>query len=268
MIHFLYNIPSSCMALIVVGLTILAAFLGYAATRRLHLIEVDAEQRAMALTMVSIITTINSLLVAFAAVSVWGAYNDAGQTVSSEAISASELAYDMAAFGSPSATAAGQELHAYLEQVVHKEWPRMQQELISDPGTNAQFNKLFAKVLQIEPVSLRQTTLLREIHQRINEMVKFRQQRLLTLEVAMPTTLWAVMLVVSALSFVLLYVMPPTPFYVALLCSWAVTLGMAFFFILAVDRPFAGEFSVSADAYQHVIDELVQGQIWTNTKPQ
>ena len=63
---------------------------------------------------------------------------------------------------------------------------------------------------------------------------------------AVPGTLWGVMLIASGLSLLLLYALPATRFHMALVGVWATTLGLAFFFVLAVDRPFAGEVSVSA----------------------
>ncbi|QDQ28381.1 DUF4239 domain-containing protein [Chitinimonas arctica] len=257
---FLYNMPIACMGLIVVGLTLLSVLLGYAGVTRFKLIRIDAEQRAMALGMVSIITTINSLLVAFAAVSVWDAYNDADRTVAAEATCADGLARNLAVFGSPAAEATGRALRAYLQDVVEREWPAMQQALLPDRQTALRFDAMFALANRIDPATPRQVVLLGEILSRTNEMVAYRQQRLMTLQVTMPGTLWAVMIIVSWLSFALLYVLPPTPFYVALIATWAATLGLTFFFILAVDRPYAGEVSVSAAPLRKALDALTAGQ--------
>jgi len=262
MILYLYNIPSVFMALIIVGGTVFCAFFGYAiATRFIH-IEVDEERRSLAVTMVSIITTIQSLLVAFAAVSVWSTFNDADRIVSAEAISASELAHDLAAFESPVANATGSALRNYLEQVIQVEWQIMQRELRPDSEAERRFNTMLDSAKRITPATSRQTVLLGEILARVHEMVMYRQQRLLALSVSMPATLWAVILIVTALSFMLLYVLPPTPFHIGLIGTWAATLGLTFFFILAVDRPFAGEISVSADAYRRAIDSLIQSKVW------
>ena len=262
MLSFLYNLPSILQAILIVGVTVSTAFCGYAVFKRLRWFMVDAEQRALSLTMVCIITTINSLLVAFAAISVWGNYGDADRAVAAEANSASELARDLSAFDTPTADASGQNLRAYLLRVVHAEWPSMQQHQSADPGTEICFNKFFASVNRLDPSTLRQTVLLHEVLVRANEMVKFRQQRLQELVICMPVTLWAVILIVSAISFVLLYVLPPQPFYIFLIGSWASTLGLAFFFIVAVDHPFAGEFSVTSAAIQQALDNLVQSGVW------
>jgi len=262
MVSFIYNLSSTCQALLIVSATVFSAFFGYAIVKRFQWLNVDTEQRALSLTMVSIITTINSLLVAFAAISVWGNYSDADRTVAAEANSASELARDLSAFDTPAAAAAGRHLRAYVEHVVHAEWPSMQQRQRADPDTEICFNRFFASVNHLEPATLRQVVLLHEILVRANEMVKLRQQRLQELVVRMPVTLWAVILIVSAMSFVLLYVLPPRPFYVFLIGSWAATLGLTFFFIVAVDHPFAGEFSVSPAALQQTLDDLVRSEVW------
>lgn len=262
LILFLYNIPTACLGVIVVAATMLVALLGYAIASRLKFMQVDAEHRAMALTMVSIITTINSLLVAFAAINVWDAYNNADHTVAAEAACAGELARDLVAFESPQADAASRALRVYVRYVIDKEWPVMQQSLQADAETEGRFHVMFDRVNRISPVDARQTVLLGELLARVNEMAKLRQQRLQALEISMPNTLWVVMLVVSALSFALLYVLPYSHFHVALISTWSATLGLAFFFVLAVDRPYAGEVSVSPTPFQNTIDLLIENHIW------
>ncbi|GAB3254342.1 bestrophin-like domain [Chitinimonas naiadis] len=262
MIQFMYNLPSAGMAAIVVLLTLAVVLAGYGVASRFKLVLLDPEQRAMMITMVSIITTINSLIVAFAAISVWGAYDDAARDVAAEATCTSELARDLSAFNSPNADAAGQALRAYMESVIKDEWRSMQQQQKSNARTQKLFEAMFDATNKIMPTDARQTVLLAEILERSNEMVKFRQQRLLTLDVSMPATLWAVTLGISCLSFLLLYSLPPSRFHVLMVGSWAVTLGFTFFFILAVDRPFVGEVSVTAEPFQRSIDALVESRTW------
>lgn len=207
----------------------------------------------MAITMVSVITTINSLLIAFSAISVWDAYNGAEHTVEAEATAAGELSRDLAAFGDPVANAARDALRAYLDGVVRDEWPKMQQQASADAQAAARFDRLFDLANRIEPRSERQRVLLGEVLARANEMAKHREQRLLTLDAAMPVTLWGVVVLTSVLSFLLLYLLPGTRFHIALVTSWALTLGLAFFFVLAVDRPFAGEVSVKPEPLRAIV---------------
>ncbi|MEW6318773.1 MAG: DUF4239 domain-containing protein, partial [Pseudomonadota bacterium] len=186
----------------------------------------------------------------------------AADSVAAEAACATELARDLSAFSHPSAAAARRELIMYLDRVVHDEWPSMQQQARPDAGTEVAFNSMFATANRITPRDDRERVLLIEVLARVNEMVKYREKRLQNLEAAMPGTLWGVMLIASGLSLVLLYALPATRFHMALVVVWAATLGLAFFFVLAVDRPFAGEVSVSAAPLERAIQTL------SNDKPQ
>lgn len=264
---FLYNMPSAMMGIIIVGLTLTIVLVGYAVARRLNLLELDAEQRGLTLSMVSVITTINSLLVAFAAINVWDAYNKADLTVMDEASCARELARDLAAFRSPPADLANQALRAYLVSVVQSEWPEMQQHASLSTETQQRFDTMFDAANRIQPLDPRQTVLLSEVLARSNEMVKHRHRRLSELAVAMPPTLWAVILIVSAMSFALMYVLPATPFHITLISSWAITLGLTLFFVLALDRPFVGEVSVSAEPFVETISALARSNIWPIASP-
>ncbi|KWC20795.1 DUF4239 domain-containing protein [Burkholderia ubonensis] len=257
---FLYNIPAAAMGALIVAATLAAALLGYAAFRRVLPARIDAEQRGMIVAMLSAVTTINSLLVAFSAVSVWSSYQAATDTVAAEAACATELSRDLAAFRvagtGTGADAARRALADYLARVVDDEWPQMQQHGRADPRAEAAFDRMFAAINRVTPADERERVLLAQAMARANEMVKYRQARLQNLESAMPGTLWAVMLVSSSLSLLLLYALPGTRFNVGLVSIWAVTLGLAFFFVLAVDRPFAGEVSVSAAPIRHALDGL------------
>ncbi|KVO55948.1 DUF4239 domain-containing protein [Burkholderia ubonensis] len=257
---FLYNIPAAAMGALIVTATLAAALLGYAAFRRVLPARIDAEQRGMIVAMLSAVTTINSLLVAFSAVSVWSSYQAATDTVAAEAACATELSRDLAAFRvagtGAGADAARRALADYLARVVDDEWPQMQQHGRADPRAEAAFDRMFAAINRVAPADERERVLLAQAMARANEMVKYRQARLQNLESAMPGTLWAVMLVSSSLSLLLLYALPGTRFNVGLVSIWAVTLGLAFFFVLAVDRPFAGEVSVSAAPIRHALDGL------------
>ncbi|KVU21807.1 DUF4239 domain-containing protein [Burkholderia ubonensis] len=255
---FLYNIPAAAMGALIVTATLAAALLGYAAFRRVLPARIDAEQRGMIVAMLSAVTTINSLLVAFSAVSVWSSYQAATDTVAAEAACATELSRDLAAFrvAGTGADAARRALADYLARVVDDEWPQMQQHGRADPRAEAAFDRMFAAINRVTPADERERVLLAQAMARANEMVKYRQAHLQNLESAMPGTLWAVMLVSSSLSLLLLYALPGTRFNVGLVSIWAVTLGLAFFFVLAVDRPFAGEVSVSAAPIRHALDGL------------
>lgn len=253
---FFYSIPTFCMAAIVVGLTLAAALFGHFVAHRLKSFQLDAEQRAITLAMVSIVTTINSLLVAFAYVTVWDAYNEAERTVAAEATCAKALAHDVAAFESPEAALAFEALRTYLHATVHQEWPMLQQQARPDPETSRHFYRLIDAANRITPASPRQSALLAEVLARTNELIKLREHRLLILNQHMPVTLWAVILIVSTLSFALLYALPRSSYYLGIIAIWAATLGLAYFCLLAVDRPFAGEVSISAQALQETLDTL------------
>lgn len=264
---FLYNIPAWAMGALIVFPTLAVALCGYALFRRCLPITLDAEQRSMTLAMMAAVTTINSLLVAFSAISVWGTYQAAGDIVAAEAACATELAHDLSTFAHPNAAAARQELMTYLGHVVHDEWPSMQQQAHPDARTEAAFDRMFATTNRITPSDDRERVLLSEVLARANEMVKYREKRLQNLDEAMPGTLWGVMLIASAISLLLLYALPATRFHVALVAVWAITLGLAFFFVLAVDRPFAGEVSVSSAPFERAIKALSEDETKVITPP-
>ncbi len=53
-----------------------------------------------------------------------------------------------------------------------------------------------------------------------------------------------------------MFVLPPTRFNLAMIASLALCLGLVFYFIAAMDHPFAGEESIPPAPFQSAIDNM------------
>lgn len=71
-----------------------------------------------------------------------------------------------------------------------------------------------------------------------------------------PGTLWGVVLAGTLLTMMTTFVLPPRRFNVAMIAALGFSMGLVFYFIIAMDRPFAGEESISPAPYQSAIDNM------------
>ena len=65
-----------------------------------------------------------------------------------------------------------------------------------------------------------------------------------------------VVLASTVLTMMTTFVLPPTRFNVGMIAGLAVAIGLVFYFIIAMDRPFAGEESISPSPFQSALDNM------------
>jgi hypothetical protein len=252
---FLYDLPDWLMALTVVGTIVGLSYAAYLAFHRLWRPVFSDDQRNVAMTVLTVVATINSLLLAFLAVSVWESFGAAETAVVEEANTVGELARDLAIFDSRESRAARHQLREYANMVMTIEWRDMQRGQANRQVWNA-FDRIFVAIGAIEPDTPRHSALLPEILARTNELLKQRRTRLHTSESAVPITLWGVVLIGTALTIVTMFVQPPTRFYLWIMGLLCTSIALVFYLIVAMDRPFAGEQSISPEPFQLAIENM------------
>lgn len=252
---FLYDLPNWLMGVVVVGSCMIVALTSFFIFKMLVRREFSEQQIGAAMGMVGVIATITSLLLAFSAVSVWEAFNASDSSVINEANDAAMLARDLASFGGADAHRTREAVKKYCRIAIDEEWPLMSKGEISINAWN-QIDVIFHEASTLEPRTENQKVLLQEIWNRINELTKHRRERIHESESEVPGTLWAVVLLGSALTFLFTFVLPVKPFSIALISGLACALGLVFFFIIAMDHPFAGKESISHEPFDSTIRNM------------
>lgn len=208
---------------------------------RLHSSDDDTET---AVSLMQVVAAYIGILIAFAGVQVWQDFSDAQNAVHRESAAASQLYRDMATYG-PETVGARQQLRGYVASIVRDEWPLLSQGRPS-PRTEARLFALFEAVGQIHPKDNRDTAIFTEIFSNLNDLVSLRRDRLIHSESGMPIILWIVGLFGSILIVAYTATFPVNRTNVLMISGISLALGLVFLFILVVDRPFMGEFSVSS----------------------
>lgn len=252
---FLYDLPNWLMGVIVVGTIIALTYGCYFMLHRFWQPAFTDENRNLAVAVLAIVATINSLLLAFSAVSVWESFGSADAAVVEEANTIGALARDLAVFDSPASYKAREGLHEYTEMVMSLEWDSMRQGVASEDVWRT-FDHMFATVAALEPDTPRRVALMPEIWERVNELLKQRRTRLYTSESEVPGTLWQVVLIGTFLTIAGTFVLAPTRFNLAMIGFVSLSVGLVFFLIIALDRPFAGKESIKATPFQTALDRI------------
>lgn len=253
---WIYDLPNWIVFL---GLTTglpAAALAGHRLWRRGFTLEYDPEAGGIAMGMLGVVAMILSLLLAFCSVAVWEAYSAAESAVASEASVSGELVRDLAVYGGPAASEAREAVREYLRAVIAEEWPAMAEGGCSEP-TAHKFNAIFHKAAVINPGTAREEILLTEVWDKTNELNVYRRARLSAAGGSVvPGALWATMALCVVFNFLLCYGLRVTRLNDFMLGIYAATLGILLFFIVEMDRPFAGSVSVSPDPYESALESM------------
>jgi hypothetical protein len=263
MLQTLYSIPNWLLGAIVSGGLVMLSLAAYAIFRRALRTDFSADDRAVAMTILGVVATINSLLLAFSAVSVWESFGAAEEAVVREGNTIGEMARDLAIFGSPESREARELLRRYTQVVVDKEWGEMR---TGNANQDAWIlsDDVMRAIGRMDAETPRHAALLPEIWGRANEFIGHRRDRIYRSQAEVPLTLWAVVIAGTALTMLTMFVLPPTRFNYALIVGVAFALGLVFFFIIAMDRPFAGTESISTAPFRSALDNMAR---WDKSTP-
>ncbi len=114
-------------------------------------------------------------------------------------------------------------------------------------------------VMEFEPASEREKIVHAEVLRSLDTVVDQRRLRLQAVSTGLPSALWAVVLVGALINGVLTYLfwVENLWLHAALVALLAVFIALLVFLTAAMDNPFRGEFSVSAEAFQTILDKVM-----------
>ena len=243
MIDFFYGLSIWPAILLILALSLAIGLGSSFAVRRVFALHSTTEEAQTALSLMQVVAAYIGILIAFAGVQVWQDYADAENSVHREAATAAQLYRSLAAYG-PETKDARQDLRAYVKSIVEDEWPLLAEGKASGPTEVALFN-LFESMSEIRPQDSRDSTIYTEAFSNMDDLVALRRDRLIHSDAQMPMILWVVGLVGSVLIVAYTATFPPTRTNTAMIAGISLALGLVFLFIMIVDRPFMGRFSVS-----------------------
>lgn len=250
MVEFFYGLPIWVATLLVLGVSLVVGLASSFGLRRLLRLQSTEDDREHAVSLMQVVAAYIGILIAFAGVQVWQQFTDAENSVHREAASAAELYRDLATYGQETLPVR-HDLRAYVTSIVRDEWPLLPKGMTSDRTEVALFT-LYDDIGKIHPNDNRDTTIYAGAFTNLNDLVGLRRDRLIHSESGMPLILWIVGLVGSVLIVAYAATFKPSRTNIMMISGISLALGLVFLFILIVDRPYMGEFSVSSGELAHL----------------
>jgi hypothetical protein len=243
MTDFFYALPIWLASILVLGLALAVGLGTSIGVQRLFRIRSSAEEKEVAVNLMQLVAAYVGIMIAFAGVQVWQDFSDAKAAVAHEAATASQLYQDLAIFSAETRPARAA-LRQYVGSITRDEWPSLA-EGSGNEATEAALQRVFAEVGRLDPADNRTAAIYAEMLGKLNDLVDYRHDRIVESQEGIPLILWTIGLVGSLLTVAYASAFTPTRLNMAMIAGISITLGLVFLFILTVDHPFKGEFSVS-----------------------
>jgi hypothetical protein len=255
-LFWIYDLPNSLMGILIVSIFIGLSLLGLLASRRWFAL-LPEEERGPHNDLVSYflaaIGAIYGITIGLLAAGTWSAFSDVEATTIAEAASLAALYRDVSGLSQPHRDALQQVLKEHAHFEIEKQWPAHRHGKVLPSITLMAFQNA---LLQVQPKGDSDKIIFSEAFRQFNHYVEQRRMRISNVSSGIPSTLWYVVLLSAGLTVcvVWFFQVPSFRLHAAMTSILSGLIGLLAFVIAAMDWPYRGEFSVSPDALQNVLE--------------
>jgi hypothetical protein len=249
----------------VVGGVCLLALGGFELVQRLVPASSRQQHNDVAGFIYAALGVIYAVLLALVVIAVWEEYGAAGITVEQEANAAAEIFWLGHRLPEPTGTQVQELARSYAEEVVHKEWPLMEQGetplMVQGEGTPEGWvliDHIREELQDVEPRTPADEQLYAEGLDQIQRLGDARRMRLVAAEEGVPGVLWAVLVFggIAAVSFTYLFGLESTWAHRLMVIILAAVIGLVLFTVGAMEHPFSGGARIDTGAFELVLERF------------
>ena len=251
--------------ILTVGGICLVALLGFELVHRLVPAGSRQQHNDVAGFIYAALGVIYAVLLALVVIAVWEEYRAASETVEQESNAVAEIFW-LGHRLPESEGAHVQELaRSYAEEVVHNEWPLMEQGeaplMMQTQGTPAGWaiiDDIRASLQNFEPRTKADEQLYAEGLDQIQRLNDARRMRLVASEEGIPGVLWAVLIFggMAAIGFTYLFGLESTWAHRLMVVTLAAVIGLVLFTVGALGHPFEGGARIGSEAFDLVLERF------------
>jgi len=255
------SLPAVLQPLVIIGSTVVAAFVVSLLTRSLfktpHL-ELD-----MGLTsaVYGTLGTIYAVLIAFVVSGVWQSFTNAGSAVSSEANALADLLFIVGHMPVDKSTRVRKLAKVYVESVIER-WDALVKATIVDTPveeiTLDTSSALLQAILDLEPRDGREHELYGQSLRLAALWLDARRNRLRSARGNTAKALWGLLIGGAFVLFAFhgMFVTHAWGIWAGLLLGFSLIVGLAFYLIFSLDSPFSGQLSAGPEPFLWVLKTL------------
>jgi uncharacterized protein YacL len=249
-IDWIYNNPTWLWGSILVVLFTTVACVGLLIFHRLVHVNLRRAHNDLAGFTIAIISVLYAVLLAFIAIATWESFSKASDIVENESDYAGGMYLDTAGLPDPKGQEIRDALAKYVSVVIDVEWPIQRQGVTPDQGWKP-LRDLATAIATIHPQTSGESVIEAELLKTWNLLYDARSARLSAVQGHIPSVIWAIVFFGAAITTAYTYLFGFENFgmHMAMTATVAATLALVIVMIIALDWPFRGQISVSADPF-------------------
>jgi len=251
--------------ILVVGGICLVALAGLELVQRLVPADSRQQHNDVAGFIYAALGVIYAVLLALVVIAVWEEYGAADATVEQEANATAEIFWLAHRLPEPEGSHIQELARSYAEEVVHKEWPLMEQGeaplMTQTQGTPAGWtiiDEIRANLQNFQPHTKADEQLYAEGLEQIDNLASARRMRLVAAEEGVPGVLWAVLIFggIAAVGFTYLFGLENTWAHRLMVVTLAAVIGLVLFTVGAMEHPFSGGARIGTGAFELILERF------------
>jgi Protein of unknown function (DUF4239) len=258
--YWIYDLANWQLGLLIISVCVVGALTGLFVTRPLvrRLLDGSDRYNDVVSWVFAGIGVFYGLALGLIAVGTWENFSGIDSQISKEAASIGALYNDLDGYSQPLRTELETELRNYTKFIVEKDWPAHRKGEENEEGTRL-LHEFEDRVMDFEPTGEREKIVHTEVIRSLDEVVEARRLRLSSVATGLPASLWAVVVIGAILNTALMFLfwVENLKLHALLVSIFATFVALLLFLTAVMDNPFRGEFSVSPDNFQELLDKVM-----------
>lgn len=250
-------LPTAILFLVAVGISVTLALGGLLVVRRSVHHTYLSEHNDVAGFIFAILGVTYAVVLAFVGIAEWETFSAVETAVQREAAITLNL-YDQAAgFSEPGRSQLEEAAKTYAHLVATEEW-RLLAEGRWSAEVSSHLSSMWDTVQSIEPRTQSELVWYEQVIVSLKELTKHREERIIAAKTQLQPMLWLVLLVGGfiTIGYTYLYGVKNAIGQIIMVAAMASMIGLVIAMIIALDHPFTGPTSVTAEAFETAVQEM------------
>jgi hypothetical protein len=252
MVNWIYSTPTWVWGTMFVASVTALSCLGMVVTSRLVSGELRRKENEVTSPAMGAVGVAYAVLLAFIAVAAWENFGNADKITDLEATYIGDLYRGTIGLPEDKAAPLRADIKKYIDQVTNIEWKSQRLGEVNQAGrpTLVHIHRLIAAV---NPATPGEAAIVSELYRTLNALYDARRTRILAADNGIPDVVWWIVGIGTTLTIGFTFLFGANDFRMHLVATGMVAISMSLVIVLiiALDRPFRGDLSISTQAYDN-----------------
>ncbi len=258
--YWIYDLPNWLLCVGIVSVFVSLALIGLFLSRPIvrRIVHSSSKHNDLVSYFLGSLGVFYGLALGLIAVATWENYTEIDGVVSRESAAVASLYRDLDGYAQPLRGRLETMMRDYTRLVIEREFPAHKRGIALEEG-DLILDRLENDVMSFEPTKEREKIAHGEVLRSLDTVLEQRRLRLQSVSTGLPAALWSVVLIGALLNGLLTYLfwVENLQLHALVVAILAIFIALLIFLTAAMDNPFRGEFSVSADVFRTILEKVM-----------